>query len=234
MKSKVIVIVASVALTILALGATFGRGALDAQEKRKPWPKATPPPPPSPIYIPVKEDVPTEEQIAAEAESHNRDVAMQIERSLSSQDPHRREAAFTYLVPELLQLEPQLLLEMLERQKPGEARDVLRTEIARQWISTDRDATIAWMKSLESAERQPAAYIAVKTIAAAAPEQAVYVADQFGLGREDGYVEKLVQDWAVAEPEEAERWLAAQPDGPRKRRLAAQIEGARRTGGTRE
>jgi hypothetical protein len=234
MKSKTILIVASVTLTAVALGVTFGRGALNAQEKRKPWPKATPPPPPSSIYIPVKEDVPTEEQIAAAAETHNRDVATQIERSLSSQDRHQREAAFTYLIPELLQLEPKLLLEMLERQKPGEARDELRTEIARQWISTDRDATIAWMKSLESAERQAAAYVAVKAIAAAAPEQALYVADQFGLGREDGYVETLVRGWAVDEPEAAARWLAAEPDGPRKRQLAAQIERARRTDGARD
>jgi len=234
MKSNLIVIIASVALTIVALGATLGRGALDAREKRKPWPKPTPPPPASSIYIPSKEDAPTEEQIAAEAETHNRDVALQIERSLASRDSRGREAAFTYLVPELLQIEPQLLLEMLGRQKPGEARDVLRTEIARQWISMDRDATIAWMKSLDVAESQAAAYAAVKAIATVAPEQALYVADQFDLGRNDGYLEKLVQGWAVDEPEQAARWLAAEPDGPRKRQLAAQIEGARRADGARD
>jgi hypothetical protein len=234
MKSRVIVIVVTLTLTLVALGATLGRGYVDAQEKRKPWPKATPPPPASPVYVPSKDEVATEEQIAAEAEAHNRSIALEIERSLSSQDRHRREAAFTFLVPELLQLEPSLLLGIFAAQKPGESRDILRTELARQWISKDRDATIVWMKSLEDSERRAAAYAAVKVLATVAPDQALYVADQFDLGRDDGYLERLVQDWAIDEPRQAARWLAAEPDGPRKRQLAAKIEGARRTDDARD
>ena len=68
---------------------------------------------------------------------------------------------------------------------------------------------------------------AVESLAAYAPDQAIYVADLFGVGRDNGYLEHLVQMWAEASLADAERWLAGQPDDARTAPLRARIEQVR-------
>jgi hypothetical protein len=218
-----------VAVTVLALGAAIGTAyRLDAREARKPYPKATPPPPASQVFAPAKEPAPDQAQIEAQARDHNAQLEQVIDRALAARNPQQRETAFTFVLPELLQVEPQRVVALLERQEPGEARDTLRDEVARQWVTRDRDAAIQWMKSLDDeAERRHAAQLAVGSLAAYAPDQAIYVADQFGIGRDDGYLEHLVQMWAEASLSDAERWLAAQPDDARTAPLRARIERVR-------
>jgi hypothetical protein len=221
MKRTSLLSIASVA--VIALVATIGSTwYVGAHEKRKPWPKPTPPPPPSPIYHPAPDRAPSAEEIEAEAATHNRRVALEIERALRARDPRGREAVFTFLLPELIQVEPRLVVEMIAAQEPGEARDTLRTELAQQWISRDRDAAIGWMKTLDENERRASAYSAMRAIAAAAPEQAIYVADVFDV--DDGFVDRVVQSWARENPREVNRWLATQPEGPRKRQLASHLD----------
>jgi hypothetical protein len=160
------------------------------------------------------------------AAAHNRRLVLEIERALLAEDPQRREAVFTFLLPELIQVEPQLVVELMARLEPGAARDTLRTELARQWISKDRDAAIRWMKSLPDAgERRAGALAAAQTIASVAPEQAIHVADQFGVGS-DGYLERVMQTWAADNPDAVTRWLATQPDGPRKQQMAERVRRA--------
>lgn len=222
------------AITTLALTATFGGAyylhAHDGHARRKPWPKPTPPPPPSPIYLPSPDAAPGADEIAAEAQTHNRRIALELERALLVGRMREREAAFTFLLPELIQVEPRLVVDMVATQKPGEPRDTLRTELARQWISRDPDAAVGWMRSLGDDERRASAAAAVRAIGAAAPQRALTVADQLGIGH-DPYLERVVQGWAEEHPREVMRWLAAQPDGPRKEALEAVLERARRTFG---
>ncbi len=153
---------------------------------------------------------------------------MAIERALVSRDLQQRETAFNAVLPELLRGEPNRLITMVTRQEPGEARDALRDEVARQWITLDRTPAIEWMNSLEQAERTASAKIATRALAARDPAQAIAVADHFGIGRDDGSLEHMVQIWATAKPEEALRWLEAQPpDDPRTAQLRARIEQVR-------
>jgi hypothetical protein len=217
-----------IAVTVAALFAAVGTAyRLDAREPKKPYPKATPPPPASNVFAESKEPAMTEAQIEAQARDHNAQLAQQIERALVSRNPQQRETVFTFLVPELLQFEPALLVDMVARQQ-GEPRDALRDEVAQQWITRDRDAAIGWMKSLEDeAERRHAAQVAVDSLAAIAPEQAIYVAQQFEVGGDNGYLERLVQIWAESSLPEAERWLATQPDDARTAPLRARIERVR-------
>jgi hypothetical protein len=217
-----------IAVTVVALFAAVGTAyRLDAREPKKPYPKATPPPPASNVFEESTEPVMTEAQIEAQARDHNGMLARQIERALVSRNPQERETVFTFLLPELLQFEPALLVDMLARQQ-GEPRDVLREEMARQWITRDRDAAIGWMKSLEDeTERMRAAQAAVDSLAAIAPEQAIYVAHEFGVGRDNGYLERLVQLWAESSLPEAELWLSTQPDDARTAPLRARIERVR-------
>lgn len=114
---------------------------------------------------------------------------------------------------------------MVARQESGEARDALRDEVARQWITKDRDAAVEWMNSLEQADRTASATIATRTLAATDPAQAIAVADQFDVGRDDGSLEHMVQIWATDKPDEAMRWIEAQPPGPRTEQLRARING---------
>lgn len=156
-------------------------------------------------------------------------LALEIERTLVAVDPAQRETAFAQLLPRLLREDPQRVAGMLARQPPGGARDALRHEVTRQWTRLDRDAAVAWMKSLaDETERRDSATIAMRTLAASSPAEAIAVADQFGVGRDDGSLEHLVQIWATEDPEAASRWIATQPaDDPRTRQLRTRIEQVR-------
>jgi hypothetical protein len=217
-------IVTLVAATLLAVGSAYW---LDGRELRKPYPKAAPPPP-SPIYTPSQEYVQSAAEIARVAQTHNASLALEIERALVARDSQERETAFTFLLPELIQVDPERVVAIVARQEPGEARDTIRDEGARQWITRDRDAAIKWMKSFPSdAERHASASTAVASLAAIAPEQAIYVADEFGIGRDDGYLEHMVQIWATENMDEASRWIDAQPAGPKTDQLRMRIDQVR-------
>ena len=211
-----------VVATLLAIGSACWLGAREPPT-RKPYPKATPPPPASPIYTQSRESAPSLEDIEREAREHDARLEANIERALHAHDPMARETAFTFLLPELIQVAPERAVALFGRQKPGEPRNVLRMEIARQWITRDRDAAIRWIESLEEPERRAAAADAVRELTPVAPEQAIFVADALGIGREDGTIDRLVRDWAKDNAREVERWLATQPEGARTSQLRAHV-----------
>lgn len=217
-----------IAVTVAALFAAIGTAyRLDAREPKKPYPKATPPPPPSPVYTELKGLVVTEADFERFDREHYALLEQEVERALAGSDPQQRETVFTFLVPELLQVEPGRLVSLLGRQE-GEARTVLREELAGQWVRRDRDATVRWMKSIDDeSERVHAAKVAVDSLAPIAPQDAIYVAHEFDIGRDNGYLERLVQMWAESSMDDAERWLATQPDDARTAPLRARIERVR-------
>jgi hypothetical protein len=208
--------------TLIAIGSACWIGAREPPT-RKPYPKATPPPPASPIYTQSPESAPSLEDIEREAREHDARLEAAIERALYSRDPTARETAFTFLLPEMIQVVPERAVALHARQKPGEPRDVLRMEIARQWITRDRDAAIRWIESLQEPERRAAAFDAVRELTPVAPEQAIYVADAFGIGRDDGFIDGLVRNWAKDNAREVQRWLATQPEGARTSALRAHL-----------
>jgi hypothetical protein len=143
------------------------------------------------------------------AQQLERELTLQIERALVSQDAAAREAAFAFALPELLRLTPTAVIALVARQPAGEARDALRDEAARQWIRVDRDAAVEWLRSLPDADRSAGATVAMRSLAAASPPEAIRVAEELGVGRDDGSIDHLVRIWAESEPEAARRWLAA-------------------------
>jgi hypothetical protein len=155
-------------------------------------------------------------------------LALEIERALVARDSQQRETALNVLLPELIRAESARVVDMVARQQPGETRDLLRDEVARQWITLNRDAALEWIGSLEEAERRGSATIAMRTLAASDPAQAIDVADRFGVGRDDGSLEHIVQIWATENPDAAMRWIDSQPpDDPRTVQLRARIEQVR-------
>jgi hypothetical protein len=169
------------AVTLVALGAACGPNANEAKRR---WPKPTPPPDASPIYHDVQERVPTEEEIERVAREHPARLESEIAGALVGNDAQRRETAFVFMLPELLQVEPRRLVDMHARLERGRARDELRTEITRLWIGRDAGAAVSWMKSLDDGERRAAAIVAATELAPYAPQEAMRLVEQFGLGRE--------------------------------------------------
>jgi hypothetical protein len=172
-------IVTLVVVTLVGVGAAFW---IDASEKpRRHWPKPTPPPPPSPIYTPSAEHAWSEEEIAQQARGHNARLEMEIERALVTKDARRREAVFTFLLPELLQVDPMRVVGMVSRQQPGEARDKLVFEVTRQWIARDPEAAVRWMKTLPEGERRTSATTAVESVFPESPAEASALANELGI-----------------------------------------------------
>lgn len=173
-----ILIAVGIAALLAAVGSAW---YLDAREPRKPYPKPTPPPDPSPIYHESKEPALTAEEIEFFEATRVDFMVNEIEAALTSPDAMRRETAFTFLLPELIQVEPARVVELMARQEPGPARNLLRGEVARQWANRDLDAAVKWMQSLPEADRRDSAREAVESLAFHSPEQARVVTEKVGL-----------------------------------------------------
>jgi hypothetical protein len=153
----------------------------DAGGKRRPWPKPTPPPPPSPIYTESAEPALNEEQISQMAASHNARLGEELEGALLSKDAQRREAAFVFILPELVQVDVQRLVDMVARQPRGEPRDTLRTELTRAWVARDPASAMRWMKTLSHEERRASGAAAIEFIFPQDPAEAEALADELGM-----------------------------------------------------
>jgi len=168
-----------VIVALLGVGAAFW---IDAGEKpRRHWPKPTPPPPPSPIYTPSREHAWSEREIDQQAREHNARLEAELESALHSKNAQRREAAFVFILPELVQVDPPRVVAMVARQKPGEARDTLLSEVTRAWSARDPGAAIQWLKTLPESERRAGAAIAVEFLLAYSPAEAAALAHDPGM-----------------------------------------------------
>jgi hypothetical protein len=221
---RVTVTFAALIAVLTAVSAAHFSGSARDTDEAHPQSAAQMPPP---VYSPTIQSASSANEIASQAQERNRQLALAIERALVSRDPQHRDTALNFVLPELLREEPDRVIAMVARQEPGEGRDALRDEVARQWITKDRDAAIEWMNSLEQADRMASATIATRTVAASDPAQAIAVADQFGVGRNDGSLEYIVQIWATERPDEAMLWIERQPPGERTAQLRARIERVR-------
>jgi hypothetical protein len=194
MKKPLVIILSATALLALST-------ACIPKEERKPeeayprpkgeWPKPTEPPPASPVYHDVDEWIATEEDIARADRDHNTLLTQEIEEALTTKDLVRRENAFVYLVPELLQVEPQSLVALHAKLKAGPERDLLRQEMAQIWSSSNTVAAARWMRSLDDDELRRAALEALTTLAEHEPFKAISLADDLGLAKDEG-VRKLL------------------------------------------
>ena len=174
-----------ISLATLALAAVFATSAAlcmdSGQKPKRHYPKATPPPPPSPIYTESKEHVPGEKEIAEMASSHYARLESELESAVISRDRDRREAAFVFILPELVQVEALRVAEMLERIPKGEPRETLRKELTRSWVAQDPPSAIRWMKTLPDHERRASAAVAVDELIAYSPSLAADLAEDLGM-----------------------------------------------------
>jgi hypothetical protein len=180
-------ILTKLSATVLAAGTACW---LQASEPRR-WPKPTPPPPPSPIYHDVDEPMPTPEDIARVAEQHTARLQREIEQALAGQDRDRIEAVLVFLLPELLQVEPQRVVSMVAGLAPGRARDRLRDAVARQWVVMDQRAATEWIRTLEGDDRRASARQALMTLRPIDPVQATLLVKELALERLEESLERV-------------------------------------------
>jgi hypothetical protein len=170
---------------------------------------------------------PLENETPRASRERERQLVLEIERALVSNKPQERDKAIYFSLPELLDSNPARVIELVAHQD-GETRDALRDEVVRLWIRKDREAAMIWMGSFENeAERKASATIAMRTLAAIEPAQAIAVADEFGVGRDDGSLEHIVQIWATEDFDECTKWLETQPDNPRTAQMRTRVEQVR-------
>ena len=115
------------------------------------------------------------------AAGHNARLADELESALLSKDFRRREAAFVFILPELVQVDAQRVVEMVARQPSGEPRDTLRTELTRAWIARDPESATKWMKTLPDEERRASGAAAVEFMLPQSPSRAAALADELGM-----------------------------------------------------
>jgi hypothetical protein len=185
-------IISIVAVTLVAAGTAYWLVAGEAQDvpassakRPKVWPKPTEPPPASPNYHEIKESLPSEEDVEREAAEHTAVLEYKIERALLAGNAQDREAAFVYMLPALLQMEPDRVLELMARLEPGDPRNMLRKEVAQLWVHQDTPAATRWMKSLDEPDRRATAIVAVTALAPFEPGQASAMARDFDVGGEE-------------------------------------------------
>ena len=172
-------LVSLIFVTLLGVGAAFW---IDAGEKpRRHWPRPTPPPPPSPIYTPSRERAWSEQEIEQQAREHNARLEAELESALLSKNAQRREAAFVFILPELVQVDSSRVVGLCERLPKGEPRDTLQAELTRAWVARDTASAIRWMKTLPDHERRASTAVAVEMLFAQNPSGAADLADQMGL-----------------------------------------------------
>jgi hypothetical protein len=170
---------------------------------------------------------PDVQAVAAAQDIHHQHLAS-LDRALAARDPAQLEIAFTHLLPVLLRERPKNVRELFARQPPGEPRDALREELARQWIVLDAAAASGWMDSLVAEDRIAVSRSAMRALRARSPAQALAFARRYDLGWDDGSLEHVVQIWATEDPQAAANWIDAQPHDAWTEKLRARIEEVRR------
>jgi len=176
---RLISIATLVLATVFATSAALCMG--NGEKPKRHWPKPTPPPPPSPIYTESREHVPDEEEIAQMASSHYDRLETELEGAMLSRNRQRREAAFVFILPELVQVDSSRVVGLCERLPKGEPRDTLQAELTRAWVARDTTSAIRWMKTLPDHERRASTAVAVEMLFARNPSGAADLADQMGL-----------------------------------------------------
>jgi hypothetical protein len=121
-------------------------------------------------------------------------------------------------------MDPIAVEHLIERYPVGTVREELLRHAAHAWSAADVDGAIGWVSAMkEDSERVIAATEIVSQIAQADPARAVETSDRFGIGRNDGTVEHIVQLWANENLRAALDWAEAQPASAQRDQVLARI-----------
>jgi hypothetical protein len=213
-------------LILITLGVAGALVAMAVQWRPEPPGAAAPVTAPAPAREPPVQVVRARDTRAPSvpATARTDDLVRNIERALRSLDELERESVFMDLLPDLIAHDAAAAGRLVESLEPGPARDQLREHVVQQWAAYDLEGAISWVTALEDdRERKLAAADVTTQLARSDPAAALEISEQFDVGRDDGRVEHLAQTWAEANPDEASKWVRAQPPGPARDQMMARV-----------
>lgn len=138
--------------------------------------------------------------------------------------PAERDHALAHLLPRLVALDPPAASRLARDWEPGPLRTELFTRLARTWADADLAGAFAWLAALAGdPDGAHAARELIAEIGRSDPAGALELAVATQALPDDGSLEHLAQLWAEEKPGEAAAWIARQPAGEWRDRLAARI-----------
>jgi len=157
-------------------------------------------------------------------EEQARRLRLEVERALLSIDDAQRDRAYRQLLPALIKLSPAAVEQLIASWPSGAAREELLRNTAHAWSTVSVDGAVDWASGItEDGERAIVATEITAHVAQGDPARAIGISDQFGIGRKDGTVERMVQLWAMENLQESLSWAENQQQGPRRDQLVARI-----------
>ncbi len=157
-------------------------------------------------------------------EEQSRKLQLEIGRALVSIDDAERDRAYRQLLPALIKLDPAAVKQLVANYPTGPVRDELLRRTAQAWSAVSVDGAIEWATGMtEADERNIVASGIVSHVAQGDPARAIGVSDQFGIGRNDGTVDRIVQLWATEKLQEALSWAEGQLPGTQRDQILARI-----------
>lgn len=186
------------------------------------------PPSPEKLVTPrLAQKVPTAERPVTRSRSREeqvRQLRLEIERGLLSVDDGRRDRAYRQLLPALIKLDSAAVEQLVASWPAGQGREELLRNTAHAWSTVSVDGAVDWASRMkEDDERSVVVTEITSQVAQGDPARAIGISDQFGIGRKDGTVERMVQLWATENLQESLRWAENQLQGPRRDQLIARI-----------
>ncbi|HYC70706.1 MAG TPA: hypothetical protein VEB66_05835 [Opitutaceae bacterium] len=154
-------------------------------------------------------------------------LARETARRLETGDARDRDVAFDRLLPRLLATDPVEAAELVAGWPPGPLRVELLGRVARLWAAGDIRGAMTWVAGLPESDRLFAAEGLLAQLSESDPAGALAASELFGVGRDDGRAERIMQLWTEQNPGEAIAWLEARPPDPTRDRLAARAAWAR-------
>ena len=139
-------------------------------------------------------------------------------------DPAARDRFQTSLA-ELVRIHPEAAARFAESLAAGEMREEALRRVAQSWTAQDPASAEGWAAQLsDPAERVSTLSDACFQIAQTNPAQALFKAEQYGLGAATGAVlENLVQQWAGQDFYSAANWAEQQPAGGQRDEMLSRL-----------
>ncbi len=168
------------------------------------------------------------ERSIAQARSTRRDslrrLLRQINDAMQARDPAARDR-FQTLLAELVRSQPEAAARFAESLEVGEAREEALRRVAQCWTAQDPTGAERWAAQLISpSERASALSDMCFQIAQTNAAQALFKAEQYGLGTAPGAVlENLTQQWAGQDFYSAANWVEQQPAGEQRDQMLSRL-----------
>ena len=140
------------------------------------------------------------------------DAALRFAENLS--DANERSAVWYRTIHLLASTRPADAARLLDELPSGRVKQSTVEVLTRQWLRQDRDAALAWAKSLGDSPRQQRVYrTAVHALARRDPEAAVDLAVNIhGLAARRDAIREVTRQWFTDDPLSATAWLRSEPD----------------------